>query len=72
MVTKERLKEYLKDKFDVTLEKIFADLGLKVEDLPQLEFCLDELVDEGWLQKTSMADHFEYNPGEKFDFGIEI
>ncbi len=69
MITKEKLKNYLKDKFDVTLEQIFIELKLNVQDLNKLEFYLDDLINEKFLIKSRSLDHFEYDPGKKLKFG---
>jgi len=69
ILTKEKLKDYLKDKFDVIIDQIFIDLKLVANDLPKLEFYLDELIKEGWIKKSSSLDHFEYDPGEKLNYG---
>ncbi len=66
---KEKIIEFFKsDKcYDVTLS--FLTKELKIEDIDFLNFCLNELVEEGWIKKSISLDHFEYDPGKKLDFG---
>ena len=68
---KKRIIEYFKSGkgFDSTLSYLLKELKLNIDDLDLLEYCLDELVGEGWLKKSKSLDHNEYDPGEKLDFG---
>jgi len=68
---KDRLKKYFKsqDGFDSTLSFLLKELKLNIEDLDLLEYCLSELVEEGWIEKNKSIDHNQYDPGEKLDFG---
>ncbi|MDP3992285.1 MAG: hypothetical protein Q8P79_02130 [Nanoarchaeota archaeon] len=50
---------------DVTLSNLFKELDIDLEDLDFLQYCLDELVEEKYLEKVSSLDHYEYGPGEK-------
>ena len=69
-LTKEKLLEYFKDNFDVTLEQIFNDLKLDPIDLPYLEIYLEKLIEEKFVKKsTTLNGTYEYDPGEKLDFG---
>lgn len=68
---KEKLIEYFKSGkgFDSTLSFLFKEFSLELEDLDLLEYCLDELVVEGWIKKTGSLDHNEFDPGEKLGCG---
>ncbi len=68
---KEKLKEHFKSTkcFDNTLSYILKELNLKINNLDLLEYCLNELVDEGWVKKSKSLDHNEYDPGEKLNYG---
>ncbi|MBU0957786.1 MAG: hypothetical protein KKF56_03165 [Nanoarchaeota archaeon] len=55
--------------FDSTLITLSEQLKLSSEDVTLLEYCLGLLVEEGWLKKSSSLDHYEYDPGEKLDYG---
>jgi len=70
MINKEALKEYLKNKFDVTLEQIYTDLKLNPKDLPFLEVYLEELIKEKFERKSMTGNGiYEYDPGEKLNYG---
>lgn len=75
MITKEKLIEYFKGdnnsyRFDVTLTEIFKDLELTPDDIPKLEVYLEELINEKWITKAKTMDGtYEYDSGEKMDFG---
>ena len=65
-ITKNQLKDYLKNRFDVTLEQIFVDLKLTAEDLPKLEAYLEELIKEKYTRKKMTGSGiYEYDPEEK-------
>ena len=67
---KKKLIEYFKKpNFDVTLKQLLEDLKINLEKLNFLQYCLDKLVEEDWLKKSSSFDHFEYDPGKKLDYG---
>ena len=68
---KNKIVEYFKGIYcyDVTLLQLLKDLKLDIKDLDKLEFCLGELVNEGWVKKSSSMNHYEYDPGKKLDFG---
>jgi len=68
---KERLIEYFKSqkRFDNTLSFMLKELNLNIKDLDLLEYCLSELVEEGWIKKSKSLDHNEYDPGGKLNFG---
>lgn len=44
------------------------DLDIPLEKLDFFEYCLSELVEEGWVEKSSSMNHNEFNPGEKLDY----
>ena len=69
MLTKEILKEYLEDKFDVTFDQIVKDLKVKIGDYQKIDWWLTELVEEGWIVKSPTHDGCDYDPGEKLDYG---
>jgi len=66
---KERIIEFFKsDKgYDVTLSYLAEEL--KIDNIDMLDYCLNELVEEEWIKKSSTFDHFEYDPGKKLNFG---
>ena len=66
---KELIKYFKKQNFDITLKQLLEDLKLNLEKLNLLQYCLDELVKEEWISKSSSFDHFEYDPGKKLDYG---
>ena len=68
--TKDTIRKFLKDKFDVNLEHIYKELSLTPKDLPMLEVYLEELIKEKWITK-SMTDsgYYEYDSGKKQSFG---
>jgi hypothetical protein len=67
MITKEQLKEFLEDKWDVTFDNIIKKLKISKKDNPKLKKFLEELVKEGWIKKTYCEKHktYEYDPGEE-------
>ena len=59
---KNKLIEYFKKpSFDVTLSQLMGDFKLNLKDLDYLQYCLDELVKEGKIIKSSSFDHYEYD-----------
>ena len=68
---KEKIIEFFKgpNRYDVTLSFLLEKLNSDIKDLDLLEFCLGELVEEGWVKKSKSLDHYEYDPGEKLNFG---
>lgn len=67
---KEKIIDYFKKPtFDVTLTQLMKYFKLNFEDLNLLEYCLGKLIKEGWVKKSSSLDHYQYNPGEKLNFG---
>ena len=64
---KEKLIEYFKkQQFDVKLSELFKELKLNLENLDLLQYCLDELVEEGYLEKGSCMEHYEYDLKEEY------
>lgn len=67
---KKKLIDYFKKPhFDVTLTILIKDLKLDLKDLDLLQYCLDELVKDGWVNKSPSLDHYEYDPGKKLNLG---
>ena len=68
---KDKIIEHFKSYkcFDCTLSFLLKEMDLSVEDLDRLEYCLGELVKEGWIEKSKSYDHYEYDPGEKLNYG---
>ncbi len=64
-VTKEQLKSYLKDRWDVQLAFIVSDLKIDEENLETLNILLSELEEEGFVTKAHCTTHQcdEYDPG---------
>ena len=58
---KELLDYFEKNSFDVTLLGVFNDLHLNSDQLNLLQYCLDILVEDGLIKKSSSIDHFEYD-----------
>jgi hypothetical protein len=65
-ITKEQLKEYLTDNWDVTFDNIVEDLKVEKRDHAYLKKLLAQLVYEGWINESQCLDHkrVEYDPGE--------
>ncbi len=66
-ITKENVKGFTHDKWDMTSDWIAQELGAKTEDdKKKLEGILNELIEEDWLMKSWCGDHEvdEYDPGE--------
>jgi len=63
-ITKEQLKEYLIDNWDVTFEQIVKKFKISKEDFPKVEKFLEELEKEGWIMKSFCGEHktYEYDP----------
>jgi len=67
---KQKLIDYFKKpSFDVTLNQLVKYFKLSSEELNSLQFCVDELVKEGFVNKSSSLDHYEYGPGKKLNSG---
>jgi len=71
----EEFKQKILEKFkgpycyDVTLSQLMNDLKLSDDNLDFLQFCLNELVEEGWVEESKSLDHLEYDPGKKLNYG---
>ena len=69
-LTKEKIKEFLRDKFDVTIEQMYIELSLKPNDRPMLEVYLEKLIKEKWVTRSiTGSGYYEYDPGKKQNFG---
>ena len=69
-ITKEKLIKFMTNRFDVDLKEIYEGLNLTPEDLPHLDYLLDELINEKWIVSVGSGfNKIEYDPGEKQDFG---
>ncbi len=67
---KDKIVEYFKgNHFDVSLSELMKDLNVSMENLDFFEYCLSELVEEGWVEKSSSMNHNEFDPGEKLNHG---
>jgi hypothetical protein len=66
MINREQLRVYLECKNDVTIEQIFRDLNLAIDDLNNVEVYLGQLIGEGWIAKKFCKEHrvYEFYPGE--------
>lgn len=64
-LSKENLKSYLDNRWDVRVESIQNDLMLDPKDLPALVRLLNEFVQEVWITKSYCKTHQseEYDPG---------
>ena len=62
---KKKLVDYFKMHHDVTLSELFNKFELGIEGLDMLQYCLDELVKKGFLNKGASLDHYEYELTEK-------
>ena len=63
---KKILTYFKKPRYDVTLSELFKELKLDLEDLNFLQYCLDELADEGIIKKSSCVNYFEYDLSEDY------
>ena len=74
MLTKERLKNYLKGKYDVTDKQITEDLDIDESEFNNMEIWIKELIKEKWIKKVPTLNGFEYDPesaqGKEFDIGM--
>lgn len=67
---KDKIVEYFKNNhFDVSLSELMKDMNIPIEKLDFLEYCLSELVEEGWVEKSASMNHNEFDPGEKLGYG---
>ncbi|MDO8480434.1 MAG: hypothetical protein Q7S65_01310 [Nanoarchaeota archaeon] len=65
MLTKESLKEFLAEKWDIKIEDILQEFNLPKKEVPQLTVFLGQLEEEKWIRKSKRKDGtFEYDPGE--------
>jgi pyrroloquinoline quinone (PQQ) biosynthesis protein C len=64
-LTKQQLKSYLKDRWDVQHASIVSELKIEQEDLDVLNTFLSELEEEGFVTKSRCTTHQcdEYDPG---------
>jgi hypothetical protein len=64
-LSKENLKSYLSNRWDVRMEVMQADWKLAPEDQSGLSDLLSDLVEEGWIIKSYCKTHQaeEYDPG---------
>ncbi|MBI2043562.1 hypothetical protein HYT25_04190 [Candidatus Pacearchaeota archaeon] len=62
---KKLINYFKKPHYDVTLNDLIEYMKLKEDEINLLQYCLDELVDEDWLKKSSCLDHFEYDLTEE-------
>lgn len=64
MITKDKLKNFLKNNRDVRFEEIVKELKVSKEDIPQIKKFLIELEKEKYIIKSICADgKFEWDPG---------
>lgn len=63
-LSKEELKKYLTNKWDVTIEDIVKDLKIPANQLNKLVWYLKELEDEEYIEKgyDEKDKRIEYNP----------
>jgi hypothetical protein len=61
MLSKEKLKQVLYGRFEITEEKLIKELDLKKDDLENLKKFLNELVKECWISRDLLG---RYNSGE--------
>lgn len=64
-ITKEQLKQYARNRHDLTIEHIASDLRVSQENLESLQKLLAELEKEEWLTSIYCNKHkaIEYDPG---------
>ncbi len=67
-MSKNKIREYFKDNWDVTLDQLVSDFKIPTTDIPKLQKILDELIEEDWVTKSYCAEHDtdEYDPGENY------
>ena len=69
-ITKDNLKEYLINHYDVTMKEILDKYKLSKENISKVKKLLKELISEKWIIESRSEDGgLEYDPGEKVDFG---
>ncbi len=56
---------FRKPRFDVTLSELLKEFKWENNKLNILQFCLDELVKDKILRKSSCGDHYEYDLKEE-------
>lgn len=62
---KEKLKGYFKENIHATLSQLMKDFKLNLEDLDYLQFCVDELAKEKYLDKIKFGiNRYIYYIGE--------
>jgi len=64
VVTKDRLKRYLYDRWDVQLEQLVKELSISKKALPEIRRILLELEGEGWIIRGTFEGQAEYSPGD--------
>jgi hypothetical protein len=65
-ITKDLIKEYFSDHWDVIFEQLINDLNINENDRNSCQKYLDELVEESWVKKSPYKDSFEYDPGDNY------
>ncbi len=70
---KKKLIEYFKKNVHATLSDLMKIFELNLEDLDYLQFCVDELVKEKYLNKIGLGvARYIYYAGEKLNYaGME-
>ncbi len=66
LISKNLIKEYFSDHWDVTFEQLINDLNVNEDDRDSCQKYLEELVEEGWVKKSPYKDSFEYDPGDSY------
>ncbi len=66
-ITKDVLKNFLENKWDVTFDEIVEELKIDKKELDSLNGFLNELERKKWINKSFCHKHntYEYDPGER-------
>lgn len=70
-LTKEKVKNYLKESFDITFDQILKDLRIEQTQIQEVKNWLEELEKEEWIKKSFCSEHQaeEFDPGKAQSLG---
>jgi len=66
-ITKNQLKAYLYDRWDVTFPELLEELKIPVANEERVKRFLSQLEEAGWIEKSycGTCQTEEYDPGEE-------